>query len=185
MKARTSFAMGVILVFLGGVALSSAWGQSQEEPSRRRVPPTQPNQPESKPTTSQPGQPGAMDDMNNVNYMNRMMQVDSTMRRMTIQMEKSQTLSKSFGELAAAHHGADKSEILMMQRMSDSMGTIAGEIKVSLQQYKKMLGEETTSDSGKMKTEVQSFQGVLDGMASHIDEVLETLQTLQVQLGQG
>jgi hypothetical protein len=126
-----------------------------------------------------------MDETSNVDYMNRMMEVDSTMRRVATLMEKSQTLSKSFSELAADHHGADKSEILMMQRMSDSMGTIAGEIKVSLQQYKKMLGDETTSESGRMKTEVQSFQGVLDGMASHIDEVLGTLQTLQVQLGQG
>ncbi len=186
MKTRMSLAIAAVFALVVVGALSSVWGDPQQEPSRTRpVPPSPPTPPESKIPTGQSGQLGGMDDMGNVDYMNLMMQVDSTMQRMTVLMEKSQKISKSFGELAAPHHGADKSEILMMQRMSESMGTMAGEVKMSLQQYKKMLQDETASESGKMKGEIQSLKDVLDDIAGHIDEALQTLQMLQEQLGQG
>lgn len=186
MKTRMPLAIAAILALVVAGALSQVWGHPQVQPPKRQQGPTQPAPPDPKTPTGQPGgQVGGMDDMNNMDYANRMMQVDSLMARMTILIEKSQILSKSFGDLAVAHHGADKSEILMMQRMSDSMGTMAGELKTSLQQYKKMLGDETASEAGRMKTEVQSLKGVMDGIAGHIEEALQTLQKLQTQLGQG
>ncbi len=112
-------------------------------------------------------------------------QIDATLQRMTALTKQAQSLSKSFGELAAAHHGADRSEVLMMQRMSDSMGTMAGEIKMSLQQYKTMIEDETSSQSGAMKTEVRALKGVIDGIAKNVEEGIQTLQKMQTALGQG
>jgi hypothetical protein len=180
-----SLAIAAILSLVVAGALSPVWGDPQVDPQKRQGAPPQPIQPEPKTPTDQPAQAGGMDDMNNMDYATRMMQVDSSMQRVHILFEKSQTLSKSFGKLAVAHHGADKSEILMMQRMSDSMGTMAGELNTTLQQYKKMLGDETVSESGKMKTEVQSLKGYMDSIAGHVEEALQTLQKLQAQLGQG
>jgi hypothetical protein len=183
MKTTMSLAISVIIAFVVAGPISSVWGQDQQEPKTTRpLPPPTPPPPA---TPEQGGQLGGMDDMTDVNYMNLMMQVDSTMQRMTILVGESQALSKSFAELAASHHGADKSEILMMQRMSDSMGVMAGEIKMSLQQYRKMLEDETVSESGRMKAEVQSFKGMLDGIVTHIEQSLQTLELLKGQLGQG
>jgi uncharacterized phage infection (PIP) family protein YhgE len=126
-----------------------------------------------------------MDDMIDVNYNHLMQDVDSTMQRMSRLMDKSRMLSISFGELAAHHQGADKSEIQMMKRMSESMGTMAQEIRTSLQQYKQLLSDETVSETGKMKTEVQSLKAMMNGIAYDVEQSLETLQTLQDQLGQG
>ena len=128
---------------------------------------------------------GAMDDLIMMDHMTVVMQVDSMMQRMTMLMERTSSYSKSFGLLAATHHGADKSEILMMQRMSDSMGTMAGEIKANLQRYKDMLDDETTSESVNVKVEVQSLKGSLDSIARDVEKAVNTLQTIQEGLGQG
>lgn len=73
----------------------------------------------------------------------------------------------------------------MMQRMNDSMGTMAGEIKVSHQQYKDMLENETFSEGANVKAEVQNFGVILDGIARDIEQAVNTLRTLDEQLGQG
>jgi hypothetical protein len=180
MKAKTFSIVSAILVLVVAGTLSFGWGDTQVEPQKHKEPPTK-NPPEPTTTTDQPGLGGLED----VDHMQQMMLADSVIQRMTELMKKSQSLSKSFAELAGAHHGADKSEILMMQRMSDSMGTMAGEVKTSLQQYKAMLEDETVSESGGMRTEIHGLRGVMNGIGSYIDEGLQTLQKLEEQLGQG
>jgi phage-related tail protein len=107
------------------------------------------------------------------------------MLQMTRLMEISATLSKSFAELATLHQGADKSEIQMMQRMSDSMGILAGEVKTTLQQYSKMLHDETTSESKPVRAEVDNLADLMTVIADQISEAVQTLQKLDAQLGQG
>jgi hypothetical protein len=184
MKKGLLFTTAAVLAL--AVGISSVWAQSQTEPQKRQQGPTQVTPPDQKPPTGQPtGQPGGMEDLQNADHAAVIAQVDATVERMTALAKQAQALSKSFGELAAAHHGADKSEVLMMQRMSDSMGTMAGEIKMSLQQYKNMLEDETSSQSGTMKTDVQSLKGIIDAIAQHVDEGIQTLQKMLTALGQG
>ena len=104
------------------------------------------------------------------------------MQRMATIIDMSQELSKSFAQLADRHHGADRSEVLMMQRMSDAMGTIAGEVKMSMVVYKKMLDDETASDTATMKVEVENLKRVLDIIAVQVDLGLDMLQRLRLQL---
>ncbi|HET6349938.1 MAG TPA: hypothetical protein VFH88_12730 [Candidatus Krumholzibacteria bacterium] len=94
-------------------------------------------------------------------------------------------LSQSFRELATLHEGADRSEILMMQRMSDAMGSVAGELGLSFKQYQKMVADESTDQSGTMREQVQVLKTVLDAMAGQVDSGVKTLHSLQAQLGQG
>ncbi len=184
---KTTILSGTALVATLVVAgFSCAWGS----PHDRKDPPevkqqVQLPQPNTAPQVGRGGQVGGMDEMIDVDYMHLMQEVDSTMQRMTGLMDKSRVLSKSFEELAALHQGADKSEIQMMKRMSDSMGIMAGEIRTSLQQYKQLLSDETVSETGKMKAEVQSLRAMMDGIGYDVEQSLETLQTLQDQLGQG
>jgi hypothetical protein len=117
--------------------------------------------------------------------MTVIMQIDSMMQRADRLKHRAASYSQSFGALAENHHGADKKEILMMQRMSDSMGVMAGEIRMSLEQYKDMLEDETPSESGMAKAEVLSFKDVLDSIERDVDRAVNTLQTLQERLGQG
>jgi hypothetical protein len=183
---RKGLLFAAAAVFALSVGFSALWAQSQTDPQKRQQGPTQVTPPEQKPTTGQPaGQPGGMDDLQGADHAAVVAQIDATVERMTAVTKQAQALSKSFGELAAAHHGADKSEVLMMQRMSDSMGTMAGEIKMSLQQYKKMLEDETSSQSGAMKAEVQSLKAIIDGIARNVEEGIQTLQKMQTALGQG
>ena len=183
MKTKILVAVAAIVAFAIAGSLSPVKGEPQQEvPKKGRIQPTTQLPSE---TEFQGDKMGRMDDENTMENMSIIMQVDSMMQRMTVLMERTQAYSKSFGLLAAAHHGADKKEIQMMQRMSDSMGTMAGEIKMSLQQYKDTLENETTSESGSMRSEVQDFGGVFYGMATYIEQAVNTLQTLEEQLGQG
>jgi len=185
MRNRILVAVTAVLALAFAGSLSSAWaGPQQESPQKGPERQTSPVPDETK-LQAQGGEVMGMNDSTNADYESLRIQVDAMMQRMKTLTEKAQSYSKSFGELAAAHHGADRSEILMMQRMSDSMGMMAGEIKVSLQQYKDMLDDETASDSGAMRVEVQSFKGILDGIARYIEGAVNTLQTLQERLGQG
>ena len=184
MKTRILVSVAAILALAVAGSISSVWGEPQEPQRHNRVQQTSPMS-SAKELPDQGNGMGGMNDTPTRDDMYVMMRVDSMMQRMAFLMERTQSYSKSFGALAAAHHGADQKEILMMQRMSDSMGMMAREIKVSLQQYKDMLEDETSSENGNMRAEVRSFEGVLDSIAKYIDGAVSTLQTLQEQLGQG
>jgi len=166
----------VCVVLMAGFSLVK--GLPQEESPNKSRPTPQVSPPPPKPDEQPPqlGGPG---------LGGRTAPIDSTIQRMSLLIERSQALSKSFGELAQRHHGADKSEVLMMQRMSDAMGAMAGEVHASLEAYKKMLGDETASDTGTMKAEVQGLKATLDIIAGEIAQALDTLQKLQSQVGQG
>jgi hypothetical protein len=112
-------------------------------------------------------------------------QADSTMRHMDLLMKQSLALSKSFSELAELHHGADRSEILMMQRVSDAMGSMAAELKGTLAQYKLMLDDETATESGAMKSEVDGLEVAMQVIAGEVNDAIQTLHRLESQLGQG
>jgi hypothetical protein len=181
MKQRTLISAAAVLAFsLAG--LSFAQDQFPDNPQKRKgpVPRTDAVPPElASPVSGALGSPGAAD------RTALKAQIDATMERMARRVEESQALAESFANLAELHHGADRSEILMMQRMSETMGTMAGEVGTSLAQYKKMLDDETASESGNMKAEVQSLKTVTDVIAAEIDQAITTLQKLQLQLGQG
>jgi hypothetical protein len=186
-KARMVSALSVVaaLAFSGGPSLITARAQEPPNKDQRQPlnPPTNPPQPDT--DANQLGQPGGTEgaiDLDNTAVEAR---IDSTIQRMTLLIQKSQMLSKSFGDLAPLHEGADRSEIVVMQRMSLAMETMAGEIKMTLQQYKKMLNDETPAQTGRMREEVRGLRGLLDIVASEIDQIVTTLQTLQGQLGQG
>lgn len=112
-------------------------------------------------------------------------QVDSTMLQMESLIKQSQALSQSFASLAALHHGADRSEILVMQRVSDAMGAMAGELKMTLEQYKRMLEDETNTETGKMKSEVDGLHAAMEVIAGEVSDAIKTLHRLEGQLGQG
>ena len=157
------------------VAFSSAVGAPPDDsPEKGRpTPRLDPPPPSPEPPRSQPYAPGPG---------MRSTQVDSTMQRMATIIETSQELSNSFAQLAERHHGADRSEVLMMQRMSDAMGAIAGEVKMSMAVYKKMLDDETASDTATMKVEVDNLKRVLDIIAVQVDLGIDMLQRLRLQL---
>jgi hypothetical protein len=186
MKTRVLIAVTAILAFAVAGSVSSVRAQMQQQspPKKGKQLPTSPG-PSQTTIENKGGVLGGTEETAGTDHLSVIVQVDSMMQRMTLLRERAQSYSKSFGALAAAHHGADKSEILMMQRMSDSMGVMAGEITVSLQQYKDMLEDETTSESGGTKAEVESFRGTLDGIARYIEGAVNTLQALQERLGQG
>jgi hypothetical protein len=185
MKARVLVAVAAVLLFAVAASFSYVWGAPQEEsPKKSRQPQTTPVPPETK-TQPQSGEPGTMGDTIMVDRASVLIQVDSMIQRMTMVIERTRSYSKSFGLLAEDHHGADKKEILMMQRMSDSMGSMAGEIKLSLQQYKEMLADETASESTGVKVEVENFRIILDGIARDVEKAVNALQKLEEQLGQG
>jgi len=112
-------------------------------------------------------------------------EVDSTMTRMDLLMKESLSLSQSFSSLATLHQGADRSEILMMQRVSDAMGSMAAELKSTLAQYKHMLDDESSSETGTMKSEVDSLQAAMQVIAGEVNDSIRTLRRLEAQLGQG
>jgi hypothetical protein len=112
-------------------------------------------------------------------------EADTTMAHMDLLMKQSLALSKSFAELAALHHGADRSEILVMERVSDAMGSMAGELKSTLGQYKKMLDDETTTETGTMKAEVDGLNAAMQVIAGEVTDAIQTLHRLEAQLGQG
>jgi hypothetical protein len=111
--------------------------------------------------------------------------IDSTMQRMDLLMKQSLALSQSFARLAALHQGADRSEILMMQRVSDAMGAMAGELKATLAQYKRMLDDETTSETGTMKSEVDGLHAAMEVIGGEVNGAIRVLARLEAQLGQG
>jgi hypothetical protein len=186
MKTRTLVAVVTFLAFAGAGSLSYAQGDRQQEPPKKgRAARTSPMPSETTTQNQGGGALGGLNETPTTANVDVITQVDSMMQQMTMLKEKAQSYAKSFGVLAAVHHGTDKSEILMMQRMSDSMGMIAAEIEVSLRQYKEMLNDETASESGGTKAEVLSFTDILYGIAGYINGAVNTLQTLQERLGQG
>lgn len=186
MRTRFLVAVAVTLVFSAAGSFSPVWGQLQQQqaPKKGQIHPTLQPLPETN-TQNQFGKPGRLGVETIPDHKSVIAQVDSIIQRMTMLTERTRSYSKSFASLAATHHGADKTEILMMQRMSDSMGTMAGEVKVSLQQYKSLLEDETASENSKTRAEVQSLDGSLNSIASYIENAVNTLQSLQEQYGQG
>jgi hypothetical protein len=186
MKSRRLVLFVSILATAALGGLSSV--HAQEPPKKVDAPPEKQEPVELKSGDNQGATIGGTSDMEDTGTTDTMQlaaQVDAQMQRVGVMVEKAQSLSRLFGDLAALHEGADKSEILMMQRMSDSMGAMAGEVKMSLQQYKKMLGDETASESGTIKADVQRLKGVMDGIVDQIAQGLQMLQAMQAQLGQG
>ncbi len=181
MRARMSFAILVFFALAVAGGFFARPGNTQEAPKKGKQPIEQPY-PTPKTAADQPGQPGGEDDIDTVPNT---APIDSAIQRMTVLVQQSQALSKSFANLATLHEGADRGEILVMQRMSDATAAMAGEIKMSLQQYKKMLNDETASDTGSMRSEVQGLKSIMDGLAREIDDAVQTLQALQGQMGQG
>jgi len=140
---------------------------------RPKVPPTQ---------TPQPGPVGAPEAIDPVAAK---ADIDSTMQRMDLLMKQSLALSQSFAQLAMLHHGADRSEILMMQRVSDAMGSMAAELKATLVQYKRMLDDETSTETGAMKSEVDRLHAAMDVIGGEVNDAIRVLARLEAQLGQG
>lgn len=172
----------VAAVIVPGIAFALSHASPQKEPEKRPGPAPQSTpvpKPPANPATGPVGAPAGVDNAS------LKAQVDSTMQRMEQVSLESKELSRSFAALAALHHGADRSEILIMQRMSDAMATMAGEVTTTLRQYKAMLDDETASDTGAMKAEVQELRAAIDVIAGEVADAVQTLHRLQAQLGQG
>ncbi len=177
---------GTGLVMAAAVMVTMAWAgaaHAQAEPDKRPGPAAQ-SGPKS-PPQSPPAAAGPAGAPVTVDQIELKADVDSTMAHMDGLMEQSLALSKSFSQLAALHHGADRSEILMMQRVSEAMGSMAAELKSTLAQYKKMLDDETATETGVMKAEVDGLNAAMQVIASEVTEAMRTLHRLEAQLGQG
>lgn len=172
----------VAIAMVPVVSLPFAHATPQKEPEKRPGPVPQSTTvpaPRPDPAAGPAGAPAELDDES------LRAEVDSTLLWMQGVIAESQSLSKSFAALAAAHHGADRSEILMMQRMSDAMSTMGGEVMTTLRQYKTLLDDETVSDTGLMKAEVQQLKAAIVVIAGEVADAVTTLHRLQAQLGQG
>lgn len=176
----------IALVFmtaaLAMTTLVPAGARAQAEPEKRPGPGPQsgPKAPPPPPPATGPVGAPVTVDSNDLSV-----DVDSTMQRMDVLMKESLALSRSFASLAPLHHGADRSEILMMQRVSDAMGAMAGELKTTLAQYKRMLDDETSTETGAMKSEVDGLHAAMEVIAGEVGDAIRTLHRLEAQLGQG
>jgi hypothetical protein len=181
MKTVLCIALASALAVATTLAPGHAFAQAEPEKRPGPVPQASPAPVPS--TVAQPGPTGAPED--DATRVNLKAALDSTMTRMDELMKQSTMLSSSFAELATLHHGADKSEILMMQRVSDALGAMADEVKQTVAQYKRMLDDESALETGAMKSEVDGLHAVMEVIAGEVDDALQTLQRLQAQLGQG
>jgi hypothetical protein len=176
----TSLIVAIAMVPVVSLSFTRAGAQTEPEkrpgpvPQATKVPTTPPGA-----TAGPAGAPATLDDES------LKAQVDSTLLWMQSVISDAQSLSASFATLAPAHHGADRSEILMMQRMSDAMATMAGEVMTTLRQYKTMLDDETASDTGAMKADVQELKAAIVVIAGEVADAVQSLHRLQAQLGQG
>lgn len=164
------------------LGLASNMALAQDTPNKRegsgpQTSPTTP--PEARPAAGPVGAPVTID------QLALKSEADTTMAHMDLLMKQSLALSKSFAELAALHHGADRSEILMMERVSDAMGSMAAELKSTLAQYKQMLDDETSTETGAMKAEVDGLNAAMQVIAGEVTDAIQTLHRLEGQLGQG
>ena len=174
---RKHFVMMAVALTLG---LAQNMARAQETPNKLSGPQTSPTQPpEAMPASGPMGAPVTID------QLGLKVEADTTMAHMDLLMKQSLALSKSFAGLAALHHGADRSEILVMERVSDAMGSMAGELKSTLAQYKKMLDDETTTETGAMKAEVDGLNAAMQVIAGEVTDAIQTLHRLEAQLGQG
>ena len=172
----TALAMAVTLACAQSIA------RAQAEPQKRPGAGAQsgPNKPPEVPPASGPmGAPVTID------QLQLKAEADTAMVQMDLLMKQSLALSKSFAELAALHHGADRSEILVMERVSDAMGAMAAELKSTLAEYKHMLDDETTTETGAMKAEVDGLNAAMQVIAGEVTDAIQTLRRLESQLGQG
>jgi hypothetical protein len=163
-----------VLIHVDAIAQTEPQKRPGPAPQTTPIPPTAP---------AQAGPAGAPDEGVDVSRLKA--DVDSTVARMAVLTKQSAALSASFARLAALHHGADRAEILMMQRVSDAMGTMAGEVETTLVQYKRMLDDETDLETGAMRSEVDGLHGVMEVIAGEVDDALKTMLRLEAQLGQG
>jgi len=173
----------ILSVLIAATTFATDQANAQKAEPEKRPGPVTPNDP-TLPTRLEPpagpsGAPTTMDDAQ------VQAELDASMAHMALLVEQSQRLSESFTKLATLHHGADKSEILTMQRISAAMGAMASEMGATLTQYKAMVDDETSSDSGSMRADVDELRAVLDVIAGEVDGAVKTLQRLEVQLGQG
>ena len=187
MKRNVSFIAGVAMTLGIALGVSLTRARPVDQPGQKAQP-TQPAIPGEYATSLRgqtAGEGALLPGAGGMDSATRLAQVDSTMKQMTLLIQKSRTLSQSFAQLAALHRGADKAEIQMMQRVSDSMGVMAGEINMTLQQYSKMLQDETATESGVMRGDVDNLHGAMATMAREIHDAIQTLQRLDTELGQG
>ncbi len=162
------------------LALAQSMARAQDTPNKLSGPHTSPARPpETVPAAGPIGAPVTID------QPALKAEADSAMVHMDLLMKQSLALSKSFAELAVLHHGADRSEILVMERVSDAMGSMAGELKSTLAQYKHMLDDETTTETGAMKAEVDGLNAAMQVIAGEVADAIQTLHRLESQLGQG
>lgn len=179
MKKQSLF---VVMAMVSTLTLAHSMARAQAEPQKRPGPSVQ-SGPQSPPEAMPPA--GPIGAPVTVDPLQLKAEADSAMVHMDLIMKQSLDLSKSFAELASLHHGADKSEILVMERVSDAMGSMASELKSTLAQYKRMLDDETSTESGAMKAEVDGLNAAMQVIAGEVTDAIQTLHRLESQLGQG
>ena len=179
MKKQSLF---VVMAMVSTLTLAHNMARAQAEPQKRPGPAVQ-SGPQSPPQVMPPA--GPIGAPVTVDPLQLKAEADSAMVHMDLIMKQSLDLSKSFAQLASLHHGADKSEILVMERVSDAMGSMASELKSTLVQYKRMLDDETSTETGAMKAEVDGLNAAMQVIAGEVTDAIQTLHRLESQLGQG
>jgi hypothetical protein len=175
------------VVIAAAVALTTAFGQID---LRAQVPSPQPLEKHPGPIPDEDaGMPAqfvpVLGAPVTTNQLELKTEVDSTMTRMDSLMKQSLSLSQSFSSLAALHKGVDKSEILVMARVCDALGSMAAELKTTLVQYKHMVDDESSTESSTMRSEVGGLRVAMQAIAGEVNDAIRTLRRLEAQLGQG
>lgn len=104
--------------------------------------------------------------------------MSSLMERMSRMMDRADNLSQMLDDMVKEHQGPEGDQMRTMQQMSQSIGSMAGQMKDNVERYSRILQDEQKVDDPTMQQQMQGFQGHLEGMAEQMSRALNDLQSM-------
>jgi methyl-accepting chemotaxis protein len=112
-----------------------------------------------------------------------MSQMNSMMQHMSDMMTRSHGLSQTLSSMMKDHHGRMGNQAHMMQQMSQSMETMAKQMKSNMELCNEMLQDKVMMENHTMQQQMGSYQEHMSGMAKQMNGALDNLEAMSKELG--
>jgi hypothetical protein len=109
---------------------------------------------------------------------NHMDQMQAIMQQMTVVMNRSHQLSGTLGRMMQQQQGTMKDQMQMMQKMSDSMGLMAAQMKTSVEQSNELLQNKTMMQDQGMQQGMNNFRASMEKMTREMETALSNLEMM-------
>lgn len=107
-----------------------------------------------------------------------MFQMNGMMRTMSEMMQRSEGLSESLDQMRKAHDGQMGKQMMSMQLMTLSLGTMAEQMKTNMEHYNDMIQNGELMHDHAMQEHMRALRENMEGMTDQMGKALDNLESM-------